>query len=175
MRHRWLIASCVILCGLTGCNQQRSGGGGQPAASTSAQPAAAGPNAEDQQIELLIAGKDPDGDKAVPVDEFFAKLGQGMMIWKGDVEWFKKLAADSKAAGSPAMYAVVGDAFGAQVAAQYVIVMPADPAARRKVIEAYNNFWKTDWDQLEPEEQEELKSEFVQDRGQKYLMLSYDP
>lgn len=75
------------------------------------------------------------------------------------------------------MYAVVSDAFdsGVQVAAQYVIVMPADPAPRTKVIETYNNFWKTDWDKLEPEEQEELKSEFVQDRGQKYLMLSYDP
>ena len=64
---------------------------------------------------------------------------------------------------------------GAQVAAEYVIVMPADPSARAKVIEAYNNFWKTDWDKLEPEEQDELKSEFVTDHGQKYLSLMYDP
>lgn len=164
----------AALCSVLGCGQQ------QPTVSnTGAKSAPSGPqaNENDARIEALLAGKELDGDKAIPFDEFFAKLGQGHMVWKGEPEWFKKLADDAKAAGSPAVYAVVADAFdsGVLVAAEYVLVMPQDPASRGKVIDAYNNFWKTDWDQLEPEERDELQSEFVQDRGQKYLSLMFDP
>lgn len=178
MRHPCRQALLIVLCGIVGCDQPRTSpvpGGLTP--STAGNAVTAPSSDEDQQIELLLAGKDPDGDQVVPAEVFFAKIGQGYMIWKGEVAWFKKLWDDSQAAGSPAMHAVVSDAFGSgvQVAAQFVISMPTDPAARAKVIEAYNNFWKTDWDKLEPDEQEELKTEFVTDRGQKYLMLSYDP
>ncbi len=135
----------------------------------------------DQEIAAILAGKDEDGDKAVPVDEFFAKLGNGYMIWKGEVEWFKKLAAEAKAAGAPAMHAVVSEAFGAGtgVCAQYIITLPAEKESRAKVIEAYNNFWRSGWEQLSGEErkiaEEEFQSELAKDVGQKYLMLSYDP
>lgn len=95
-----ILAVTAVVCGLAGCDVKPAARGGGQVANV-AEETAQNPAAEDQQIELLLAGKDPDGDKVVPVDEFFAKLGQGAMIWKGDVEWFKKLAADSKAAGSP--------------------------------------------------------------------------
>ncbi len=170
----------MVVLAIVGCDQlKKPAANSPPGSSAAASPAgsatASEARAEDQRIENLLAGKDEDGDRAVPVEEFFAKLGQGYAIWKGEVAWFKKLADDAKAAGSPAVYAVVSEAFGAYVAAQYVIVMPADPMQRAKVIDAYNNFWKTDWDKLEPEEQEELKSEFAAEQGQKYLLLSYDP
>lgn len=178
---RWSILIALIGCLMClGCRKAAS----TPAASTSPSTIAAPVESSaeaDRSIEAILAGKDEDGDKAVPVEEFFAKLGQGYMLWKGEVEWFQQLADEAKSAGSPAVYAVVSEAFGAtHVCASYIIAMPADPAARPKVIEAYNNFWKRGLVGLDNEEErkmveEDIQSELVQDHGQKYLMLNYDP
>lgn len=182
MQSRCLLTGMLALC--VGCAPGALNSSKKDEAKSSSGAASAGQSqsakAEDQRIELLLVGKDEDGDKAIPVEEFFGKLGNGYMIWKGKAEWFKKLAEDVKAAGAPAMYALVGEALGStQVCAQYVITMPAEPAARSKVIDAYNNFWRSGWEQLSDEErqeaEEDLPSELTKDVGQKYLLLSYDP
>lgn len=177
MRFALGILTCCLDCNseLRGPNGVQKPGGAPQQAAVATKPSA------DGEAEAILAGKDEDGNKAVPADEFFDEMGRKYMIWKGEPEWFKKLADDAKAAGSPGVYAVVStlEEGGVGLCAQYIIALPADPASRGKIIESCNSFWRRGLDELSPEEREvvegDIASELAQDRGQKYLMLSYDP
>lgn len=114
---------------------------------------------EDAEAQRILNHKSEEHEKPVDTVEFFAN-SEKYMIWKGDRDAFKKLFEEIRTAGAPATHAVCSDTFGKMVAASFIITLPEDPAARKKVIELHNGFWTK---MVDP------------DAGQKHIMLTYDP
>lgn len=143
---------------------------------------------DDKLIDAALKGPNENDEVCVPMSEFFAKPEQ-YKLWAGDREAFKSLGEKCTAAGAPATYALVSkmDEGPIQMGASFAIALPTDKAARTKVFETYNQFWKDQYKapqagenktEDEKEEaamtQEELEYYLHKDVGQKYLYFSYD-
>lgn len=138
-------------------------------------------NTDEYGVEL-IAGKNQDGEYLLPASEFFAE-GSQHKIWKGDRATFKKLCEDSIVAGAPAAHAILSKDL--PFCSSYLITMPTDKAARAKVIEVHNQFWKNLASApvagADPDEDpgidmdDEMVDYMAKDVGQKYLHVIFDP
>lgn len=139
---------------------------------------------EDQRVESALSGKSEENEVCVPMTEFFANP-QKYKLWAGDPAAFKSLGEKCVAAGAPATYAIVNQEDEVQVTDSFAIALPVDKAARTKVIEVYNQFWKdtfkvpekspTGGESEETEFlREEMESYLAKDIGQKYITFSYD-
>jgi peptidyl-tRNA hydrolase len=77
---------------------------------------------------------------------------------------------DLYAAGAPAVHAVdLHKTDDKEITALFVVELPKEKAARAKVIQVHNEFWKQRMD--DPNEAEE---EFAADHGQRYIVLNFD-
>jgi hypothetical protein len=137
---------------------------------------------DDEYGAELVAGKNQDGEYLLPASEFFAE-GSPHKIWKGDRAIFKKLCEDSIAAGAPAAHAILSK--DVPFCSSYLITMPTDKAARAKVIEVHNQFWKNlasaPVQGGDPDEDpgvdmdDDMVDYMAKDVGQKYLHVIFDP
>jgi hypothetical protein len=92
-------------------------------------------------------------------------------LWKGDRKEITALVDDFYKAGAKEVYAVdIAKEPGFEIVAQFVVVLPTDPEARRKVLEVHNAFWKKYLD----EDPDEVKDFLVDEAGQRYLLLNFD-
>ena len=139
---------------------------------------------DDEMIDAALKGGTEDGTICVPMSEFFANP-QKYKLWAGDPKAFQSLGEKCIAAGATAVYALPSKEDG--MCDSFAIALPSEKAARAKVVEAYNQFWK---DTLkvpaaspnptedEKEEIEIAKEEFeyylTKDFGQKYIFVAYD-
>lgn len=141
---------------------------------------------EDQRVESALKGTNPDNEVCVPLSEFFGNP-QKYKLWAGDPQAFKSLGEKCIAAGATGAYAIVTSEDEIQVSDSFAIALPTDKAARTKVFEAYNQFWKDTFkvppaganasaeDKEDAEmRQEELGYYLTKDLGQKYITFAYD-
>jgi hypothetical protein len=139
---------------------------------------------EDQRVESALKGKNEDNEVCVPMSEFFANP-QKYKLWAGDPAAFKSLGEKCVAAGATGAYAIVIQEDQLQMTDSFAIALPADKAARTKVFEAYNQFWRDAFkvpaapakgaeDEETESMREELEYYLAKDLGQKYITFSYD-
>jgi hypothetical protein len=139
---------------------------------------------DDQMIDAALKGGTEEGTICVPMSEFFANP-QKYKLWAGDPKAFQSLGEKCTAAGAPAVYAMPSKEDG--MCDSFAIALPTDKAARAKVFEAYNQFWKdaikvpaSSPNASEDEQDavdianEELEYYLANDFGQKYIFFAHD-
>jgi hypothetical protein len=140
----------------------------------------------DRLFDAALKGPNENGETMVPMSEFFADTSK-YQLWAGDPAAFKTLGEKCIAAGATGAYAVVTKDEDSKAGTDtFAFALPTDKAARTKVFDAYNQFWKDRYppqpptgNKAEDEEQaapnqEELDYYLVKDMGQKYITFSYD-
>ncbi len=172
MRPISMIAAAAAACLVsTGCGDMLSdaaskGAKEQAVASEATEREKAIREGDAQAAEMLATKDEVAEARAWLADETKHKL------WKVDRPTVVKLVDDLYAAGAASVDAAgiisEGDV---QIAALFVVTLPREAAARAKVVEAHNAFWK---DFLKDAEEDDLKDYQTRDAGQKHLVVNFD-
>ncbi len=94
------------------------------------------------------------------------------MLWKGDREQILQLVNDLYSSGAQAVHAVeILKEGGKEVVAMFVVTLPGETAARKRVFQIHDDFWRKYLIDATPED---LMDFLAADFGQKYLLLNFD-
>jgi hypothetical protein len=131
-------------------------------------PAEAAKSGDEEVTKELLADKETYAE----AKDWLSPKHANHALWKGDREAIVKVIDELYEAGAVKVYAVGFEKDdNPQIVAQFVAELPTDAAARKKVFDTHNKFWKK---YLSGEDEEELKSFMEKDNGQKYIVLNFD-
>ena len=122
--------------------------------------------ARDREAEEMLA------KKQTPEARAWLAVDKGHGLWKVDRATAKRLVDSLYAAGAPQVYVsniVKHD--GSEWTAEFMAELPTDPAARARVFQTAEAFWKS---YLPSEGPEELQELIESDNGQKFMMFNFD-
>lgn len=121
--------------------------------------------ARDREAEEMIAKR-----QAPEARAWLADGNHG--LWKVDVATAKRLVEGLYGAGAPQVYVTnIARRDSKEIASEFMAEVPADAAARARVFQFGEAFWKSYLPDESPEDLRELAEE---DKGQKYMMFNFD-
>jgi hypothetical protein len=107
--------------------------------------------------------------------------GKEYISWKGERAAMVQFIEDLYAAGAKEIKAVFNDPEKPGLLTAYVVALPDDAEARKKILDVHQQFWKKAFNLGNSSDSEESDSEstslfsFVpEDNGQKYLLESFE-
>jgi predicted Zn finger-like uncharacterized protein len=107
--------------------------------------------------------------------------GKEYISWKGERTAMVQFIEDLYAAGAKEIKAVFTDPEKPGLLTAYVVALPDDAEARKKILDVHQQFWKKSYGLAKSEESEESDGEaespfsFVpEDYGQKYMLESFE-
>ncbi len=126
-----------------------------------------------------------DGDKSIEENflkkgeyaeakEWLASKDENHQLWKVSRESANKFVDDLYKSGASKVFACFGERDPGEkleMVATFVVELPKDEKTRKKVISAYNKFWKEYLREAEPDE---IKEYLEKDTGQKYVESNFD-
>jgi hypothetical protein len=165
------VMGLMLLFWAVGCDQAAppaSGASGAAAAKAAPTAADAAQQAREEDAE---AEKDLKEKKA-EAREWLAVPGN--KVWKGDRKEITALVEQMHQLGAKHVWVTgmsdVKEFGGNEMAAMFVIELPAERTARASLINTYNHF-VTGGEELDQEERDEIT---VKEQGQKYIVLNLD-